>query len=81
MKMDWSDISHILEDVDEFGSLNEISTYPFENFLHEIKLRVHPTNLSLEQISRRLIEISLSSKQKINLDTRKFENAAWAPEL
>lgn len=74
-------ISHILEDVDEYGSLTEISTYPFENYLHEIKLRVQAANLSLEQISRRLIEISFSEKQKINLENRIYEKAAWTPEV
>lgn len=75
-------ISHILEDVDRFGSLSDISTYPFENFLREIKSHVQPSKSNLEQISRRLAEISLDTENnQINFDTRSIEKAAWFPEL
>lgn len=71
-------IAHIAYDVDNLGNLNEISTYPFENFLHEIKLRVKPGNNPMEQITRRLIE--QSSEKQINFITKKYENV-WVPEL
>lgn len=76
-------LCHVADDVENFGNLNEISTYPFENFLHDIKLRVKPSSNSMEQISRRLIEQSLDKQncQQINFVTKKFENASWTPEL
>lgn len=75
-------ICHIADDVDNFGDLNQISTYPFENFLHEIKLRVKPSNNPMPQITRRLIEESLNKpNSQINFVTRKFERASWVPEM
>lgn len=69
-------IHHIADDVERFGSLYGISTYPFENFLHEIKLRVKPSNNPTEQITRRLIE--QEKVEKFNLNIIKYE---IAPEL
>lgn len=75
-------ISHIIEDVDHFGSLTEISTYPFENFLREIKMNVQPGETCLEQVSRRLNEISLGTEKfQYNLESKKYERAVWVPEL
>lgn len=50
---------HVFEDVKRFGSLQEISTYPFENRLNFLKSRLKQPNLPLEQISRRLVELSV----------------------
>lgn len=76
-------ISHISDDVENFGSLHEISTYPFEKFLHEIKMRIKPNKSAIKQATRRLIEQSSDSRnsQQINFVKKKFENASWVPEL
>lgn len=74
-------ISHIFEDVDQFGSLETISTYPFENFLREIKMNVQASNTTLEQISRRLVEVVGTDKHQVDLERRKYEKASWVPEL
>lgn len=76
-------ISHIADDVDNFGTLNEMSTYPFENRLRDLKLKIQPTNAPLKQVTRRLGEICLDEegKHSVNLDTRKFEKMSWVPEL
>lgn len=71
-------LSHIAEDVQRFGNLNEISTYPFENFLHEIKLRVKASNNPMEQITRRLIEQSINDSKHLDFTTKVN---AWVPEL
>lgn len=72
-------ISHISDDIDQFGSLSETSTYPFENFLHSIKSRVQPSKAPIEQISRRLIEMCKDIEEEdINLVMKK---ADWTPEL
>lgn len=56
-------LSHVFDDVSRFGCLNHISTYPFENRLYFIKHRLKQPNLPLQQISRRIIELSLDHDQ------------------
>lgn len=51
-------LCHIVDDVKQLGNLNDISTYEFENCLRHIKLKLKLHNKPLEQISRRLIELS-----------------------
>lgn len=82
-------ISHIAEDVDQFGPLNEISTYPFENYLREIKYRVTASGQPIEQIVRRMVEISLEwnenrdtvsedfPKMKYELNTQDVQNHCY----
>lgn len=70
-------ISHIADDVDRFGPLYEISAYPFENFLHDLKLRTQPSDTPLEQIARRIIELT-NHQPNILLD---FEKRNFIPEL
>lgn len=49
-------ICHITDDVRRFGPLHTISTYPFENTLHGIKLLIRNGNRQLAQIAKRLLE-------------------------
>lgn len=51
-------LSHLLDDVRHFGNLNTLSTYPFENCLQMIKSRLRAMKNPLQQISRRMSEIS-----------------------
>lgn len=75
-------IHHIMDDVNQFGPLTNISTYPFENYLHEIKLKIQPSKSSIEQISRRLAERSLDKEcNYIDFEKRKFESSIWSPIL
>lgn len=75
-------ISHVADDIDEFGSLISISTYPFENHLREIKLRIRATNLPIEQITRRIVEISLENKHRaVDFDIRRLENLSFVPQF
>lgn len=50
---------HVYEDVEKFGSLNELSTYPFENRLNFLKNRLKQPSMPLEQISRRIVELTV----------------------
>lgn len=50
--------AHVVNDVKEFGCLQLINTYPFENMLQFLKLRLKQKNVPLEQVTRRLIEAS-----------------------
>lgn len=52
-------LCHIFDDVENLGSLDEISTYPFENRLGFLKMRVKQPNLPLAQIARRIAELSI----------------------
>lgn len=54
-------LSHIVDDVEHLGDLSTISAYPFENSLHHIKIRLKQCNLPLQQIARRLHELSEST--------------------
>lgn len=56
-------LTHVYDDVKLFGNLNDISAYPFESRLNFLKLRLKQPNLPLEQITRRIIELSLDYDQ------------------
>lgn len=55
-------LNHIVDDVEYLGDLTTINAYQFENALHQIKMRLKQCNRPLEQISRRLYEISVCDK-------------------
>lgn len=70
-------ISHVADDVDRFGSLTDTSTYPFENHLREIKLRVQPSRSPIQQIANRIIELSSGGNTyQVEFNKKKYE-----PEL
>lgn len=51
-------LTHLVNDVKQCGSLQDISAYQFENLLQTIKLKIKQKNMPLEQVTRRLIELS-----------------------
>lgn len=73
-------ISHVVDDVESIGSLSQMSTYPFENCLRELKLRTRPSKSPLEQVTRRLVELTDDIKP-INLDMIRLERRAWNPTM
>lgn len=52
-------LHHVIDDVQNLGCLMDISTYPFENRLQFLKSKVKHPNLPLQQITRRLVEMSI----------------------
>lgn len=75
-------ISHIPDDIEHFGSLNEISTYPFENFLRDLKLNTQPSKNPLEQVTRRIVEKTIDMKNKpLNFFSVQIDRQTWVPEL
>ncbi|XP_061508321.1 uncharacterized protein LOC133392261 [Anopheles gambiae] len=50
-------LQHVFEDVDRFGPLSEISTYPFENMLQYLKNLLRSGWKNLEQAINRLSEL------------------------
>lgn len=69
-------LCHLPDDVRRFGNLNSISTYPFENCLYTIKLKLRAMAKPLEQISRRISEISFlanyESNSQFNISSNQF---------
>lgn len=51
-------LAHVVDEVQRFGALPSISSYPFENHLHQIKKLVRTGRLPLSQIINRLSEKS-----------------------
>lgn len=51
-------LTHVVNDVKDNGSFQDISTYPFENILQFLKSRIKQKKLPLQQITRRLAELS-----------------------
>jgi hypothetical protein len=49
-------LTHISEDVKRFGSLDEHSAFPFDNFLGHLKMLLRKPQFPLQQIIRRVIE-------------------------
>jgi len=49
-------LTHLIHDVHTFGVLDNISCFPFENFLGQIKRMIRKPNKPLEQVTRRLSE-------------------------
>lgn len=65
-------LCHIVNDVIDFGPLEKLSAYEFENELHHIKLMIKQCNKPLEQTARRLTEKIInrfSNKLKSNVNT------------
>lgn len=62
--MNIHNLSHVVDDIENFGPLNILSAYEFENYLHDLKLNLKPGDKPLEQIARRILEGISSSKEK-----------------
>lgn len=58
-------LCHVVENVERFGNLNSISTYPFENKARHIKLKLKQCNKSIEQASRRILEMDLFKQNNL----------------
>uniref|UniRef100_A0A8D9B7C0 Transposase domain-containing protein n=1 Tax=Cacopsylla melanoneura TaxID=428564 RepID=A0A8D9B7C0_9HEMI len=47
---------HLVDDVNNFGSLDNFAAFPFENFLGKMKKMVRSHNKPLEQVAKRLLK-------------------------
>lgn len=50
---------HLHDDAMRFGSLDNASCFPFENFMQEIKRMIHSKNFALEQVTKRIAEYEM----------------------
>ncbi len=56
---------HLHEDINFYGcSLNEISCFPFENFMQRLKKLVRNGNNPVAQVGKRLVELNCGNVQK-----------------
>lgn len=68
LSSNFHNLIHIIDDVQRFGNLNNISTYEFENCLGHMKSKIMLYNKPLEQIARRLIEYANTNMKTIDHD-------------
>lgn len=61
-------LCHVVDDVIHFGSLDSMSSYQFENKLHHIKLMVKQCNKPLEQVARRLSEVTACEHASFSIE-------------
>ena len=47
---------HFIADAKRFGTLNNVSSFPFENYLSLLKKLIRKSNLQLHQVLRRFSE-------------------------
>jgi len=79
MSYNMHSLIHLADDADEFGSLENISAFPFENYMQELKRMVRSNSNSLVQVIRRVHESEsllgpLKCSQKICKDNCKISN-------
>lgn len=55
-------LSHLYKDVEVYGSLDNISAFPFENYLGELKRLIRSPKKPLQQVFRRLKEKSFTDQ-------------------
>lgn len=68
--MNIHNLNHIVDEVERFGDLSTLSSYPFENNLYKIKLMLRSGRFPLCQIVNRLSEITssqINSQKKIDV--------------
>lgn len=56
---------HLTSDVKKFGSLDEFSCFPFENYMHKIKLMVKTSKNPLSQFIKRVNEFDTYASHKV----------------
>lgn len=70
---------HINDDALLFGSLDNASCFPFENYMQKIKILLSSHNFQLEQVVKRIIEMDLV-RQDMNAIQKISENKKFSPK-
>lgn len=65
-------LTHLVDDVQQFGSLDEFSSFPFESYMFQIKRLLHKNCQSLAEISNRIIEMHNASFSKDHAKNESF---------
>lgn len=61
---------HLVTDVRNFGNLNTISCFPFENYLGKLKTLVRSFANPHAQLCRRIFELFYCSKTELSITTQ-----------
>lgn len=64
---------HLKDDVNRYGPLDNISAFPYENYLNRLKRLIKSPKEPIQQIGKRLQEINFFNKKQISL----LEYASW----
>ncbi|KAL2083764.1 hypothetical protein ACEWY4_021537 [Coilia grayii] len=75
---------HLSEETKKYGVLDNISCFPFENFLGQLKKMIRKPNKPLEQVIRRLSERQLKSNVYLRMEsnlTMEHVSGPVPPEL
>lgn len=67
-------LCHVVNDVKKFGCLVDISAYPFENFLFQIKSLVRTGKHPLAQIAKRVVEL-----ENLNINNFRTKQKSLSP--
>lgn len=67
-------LTHLIDDVERFGSLDTFDAYPFESKLYGIKRMMRSGNLPLSQVARRVVEIqqNLHAHKPFNPEAQQY---------
>lgn len=65
---------HINIDAVNYGNLDSISTFPFENFMQKIKHMLHSHNFKLQQVAKRVLEMQSLEREDKEPDKN---NSLW----
>ncbi|XP_065660102.1 uncharacterized protein LOC136084017 isoform X1 [Hydra vulgaris] len=60
-------LSHLCQDAIKYGPLDNISAFPFENYLGQLKKLIRKPNFPLQQVQRRLHEKNLLELKAVEL--------------
>lgn len=61
-------LSHLHEDVNNYGPLDNFSAFPFESYLGQLKSMIKSPNKPLQQIHRRIEELMSAQFMSLNKD-------------
>lgn len=62
-------LSHLVNDVRKYGSINKFSCFPFENYLGSLKRKLHSKKHTLQQVHHRLVEYEQSVLKNKNINS------------
>lgn len=74
-------LTHLADDAKLYGSLNNVSAFPFENFLGQLKILIRPPNLPLQQLYNRLQELNYRNLTKNHTDVQYYEEHHNGPTI
>lgn len=69
---------HLADDAEIYGPLDDVSAFPFENYLGHLKSLVQSPNNPLQQIHRRLKEIEITQYENHDCTSKTQPECLWS---